>query len=1729
MDIFEFRDGLVNEYADYVRSFIRIRNGHIRTQVGKSLEGGRLWPEPLLQLNPSFQPAATIDELVDRKSLHPISRNVFRAGKSDAEPLGVGMTLYRHQVEALEIAQGGNDYVVTTGTGSGKSLTYIIPIVDHVLRNGSGNGVQAIIVYPMNALANSQEEELDKFLGHGFDTSPVSFRRYTGQESDEDKQAIIANPPDILLTNYVMLELMLTRAKEQALIRASEGLRFLVFDELHTYRGRQGADVAMLIRRVRERLGGSELQCIGTSATMSSEGTYLERQAKVAEVAGKIFGVNVQPEHVVGETLVRKTPEIDFSSPHNIERLSASVKRLLHAPATSYDELIEEPLSSWVETVFGITTEEESGRLIRATPRRIGGEDGAAVELSRITGIPQSECESSLKKLFRLATEVRNRPGGPSLFAFRLHQFISKGDAVYATLEDEPYVTLDKQQFAPATDREKSLLPLAFCRECGHEYYTVWKSENGENSRYIPRTLNDLKSGDEGLIAGFLYASNDRPWPEPNSEEEFDRLPDDWLEGDTGETKVRSHRRKEVPTAVQVGLDGAQSHTGKLYQFVPAPFRFCLSCGVSYPGRRGDFSKLNVFSSEGRATATTILSLAAVRRLMDSDLSNEARKLLSFTDNRQDAALQAGHFNDFVQVGMLRGALYKAVCVAGEAGLSYDTIAQSVLDNLGLDFEEYALNPTISLPNARRRVEEALRDLIQYRLYQDLKRGWRLNAPNLEQVGLLDIQYDGLHEFASDGGYWDESHDALRKADPEERYRISRVLLDHMRRSLAINAKALDVDFHDTLRQRSEQNLSGMWALNPREILERAAVVLPRKREERDSREWVHLSGMSGFGRFLRRDGTLFSLSTKPSVTETEEIIQSLLKTLQRGDFVHEGLSEKAGRGVPGYQLNASILRWTAGDGEQYHDPLIVVRPPEDESNANEFFQRFYREVAANLSGIRAAEHTAQVSVDERQDREKEFRSGELPVLYCSPTMELGVDIKSLNVVNMRNVPPTPANYAQRSGRAGRSGQPALVFTYSTASNSHDQYFFKRPEKMVAGVVEAPRIDLANEELVRAHVHSIWLGETGVDLEDSLAKIIDLNKPKLPLKPSVAEQTASPHAINRAAQRSQRVLESIREHLELAEWYHDEWLNETVKGAGARLDRGANRWRELYLAAVSQMERQHKIQMDPSTTPGRRAQAERLYREARMQRDLLTQSDGAKGTDFFSYRYFASEGFLPGYSFPRLPLSAYIPGQRRKWDDHEYVSRPRFLAVSEFGPNSVIYHNGAKYMVNAVILTADPEGKEGVTRSAAKRCENCGYLHPITGDANQEKCERCDAQLPHELKSLLRMQNVRTKRVERISSDEEERQRLGYELITSYRFAEERGRTLVRRGTVKVNGEEVAQLEYGPAATLWRINLGWRKRENKNDLGFALDTERGYWATDKAYREQDEVHLQEDDDPLSKSIEKVIPFVEDRRNSLVWRPLQQLDEVQLVSLQAALKRAIQVEYQLEDMELAAEPLPTERDRRAILFYEAAEGGAGVLESLAQDSGAVSRVARRALEITHFDPDSGDDLGMAPSSQERCEAACYDCLMSYGNQRDHLVLDRFEVRPLLQALANSVTEVSPGGISRREHLESLVKRCDSDLERKFLEFLEENKLRLPDEAQRTLGFDGLMTRADFYYRNPHAAVYIDGPHHDYSDRQEADGDLRRKLGELGVSVVRFRYNDDWNAIVEEYRHLFRGEA
>jgi hypothetical protein len=181
--------------------------------------------------------------------------------------------------------------------------------------------------------------------------------------------------------------------------------------------------------------------------------------------------------------------------------------------------------------------------------------------------------------------------------------------------------------------------------------------------------------------------------------------------------------------------------------------------------------------------------------------------------------------------------------------------------------------------------------------------------------------------------------------------------------------------------------------------------------------------------------------------------------------------------------------------------------------------------------------------------------------------------------------------------------------------------------------------------------------------------------------------------------------------------------------------------------------------------------------------------------------------------------------------------------------------------------------------------------------------------------------------------------------------------------------------------------------------------------------------------------------VEDTRNCLLIEPITRHDLRVMASLQAALKTAIQVSFQLEDNELAAEPLPNDNKRHLLLLYESAEGGAGVLRRLLDDPHAMANVARAALEICHFDPVTGTDQRHAPRAKEACEAACYDCLMSYYNQREHALLDRQLVRELLLQLVCAHTMSSPTPEPRATHLGHLLRQAGSELEWRWLHWLD----------------------------------------------------------------------------------------
>lgn len=1703
--MFTLQQRLVVDFRNFIESFLLVRDPAIKDFLIGELDRGALWPSPLLQLNPSFEPGPRVDDLVENGILEPKCGAIFRKDKSEKAPIGKSLTLYRHQVRAAECAKAGRNFVLTTGTGSGKSLCYILPIVDAILREGSGKGIRAVVVYPMNALANSQLGELEKYLGPRASKPLVTYARYTGQESNDEREEVVTNPPDILLTNFMMLELILTRPYERPLVKSMENLRFMVLDELHTYRGRQGADVALLVRRLREQCKAQKVQYIGTSATMATEGLAADRRRQVADVASNLFGADVSPDDVIGETLQRFAAKRDLASEAFRAELRASLDAPLPADLEGYRN---HPLSSWLEGVVGLETDDE-GTLVRGKPMPLCGPESVSNRLAAQLGLSEDHALKCIQRHLQWKPPADHEYKGCPV-VFRLHQFFSPGNGIFATLGsgEERFFSTDGMKSAP-DDPGRALLPLCFCRACGQHYYIVRQTvaEDGRTV-YVPRELRDAATS-ENDQPGFLYV------PPPGVQVDLNELiPEDWFERG-GSGKLLKEKRDLKPTLITIDPSGYA--TGEISAwFISQGLPFCMNkeCGISYEPRESIIQKLSVLGMQGRSTATTTLAISSLHHLRGiAELPDTARKILSFTDNRQDASLQAGHLNDFVQVGLVRAALCAAVRTAGESGLSHDQVALAVEKQLALLQEEYAAQPT-DLPKQIEQRLKALRDVLGYRIYVDLRRGWRVNFPNLEQVGLVRIEYPDLALICSGEKYWQGKHGALVAASPETRETICRELLDRMRRNLTINVDYLNAEYQEGMRQRSSQLLKEPWGLSSDESsnLRQASLAWLETTEASRDKGDLRLTPQGAFCRYLSKRSTWPNCDTQLNSKEAAAVAKDLIRVLVDTGMVRE---VPQGKGLTAYQLNAEVFVWLPAD------PAKREGAPR-----NTFFEHLYTEGAHRLRSVSAREHTAQVDSETRIRREKEFREGALPILFCSPTMELGVDIADLNVVNLRNVPPTPANYAQRSGRAGRSGQPALVYTYCTNGSQHDQHYFRRPEDMVAGAVAPPRIEIVNEDLIRAHVHALWLAEANISLESSMAdRVLDVagDNPTLALQQEIRDRLQDKSIRTRVASAARSLLEPLRDELEKSVWYTDRWLEDVIDQIPLSFESACERWRNLYRAARKQSQDSYKRSIDHSLSRAEQEAAQRLLQEAQHQMNLLV---GSKDTssDFYVYRYLASEGFLPGYNFPRLPISAYLP-QRRNGGGNQYLSRARFLAIAEFGPGAIIYHEGSRYLVARVMLGSSRSDSGGLSTLAAKLCGKCGAVHLGEQNVTTDLCEWCNTPLSGDdhLQDLLRLEGVSLRRRDRITCDEEERMRQGYDIRTGLRILGPGGKPqCLSAEAVSPDGHLLARLTYAPAATIVRINLGWRKRRQDARPGFLLDLDKGRWLNEEG---ANELMKEFGEVEGAKRVHRVIPYVEDRRNALLLEWTGELTDEEHASVQAALKSAIQTVYQLEESELAAEPLPSESERRSILFYEAAEGGAGVLHHLATNPGALRRVAMEALAICHYHPETLEDQRKHPRAREECSVACYDCLLSYYNQRDHLLLDRRQARDWLAALRDTVVTASPAPKSRSQHLEELMKRCESELERKWLTFLEQRKLNLPSHAQYRIA--ECNCRPDFAYLQggTRLAVYVDGPVHAYKERQARDAEQTACLESLGWIVQRFRVDDTWEDLVREFPSVY----
>ncbi|MEQ9186976.1 MAG: DEAD/DEAH box helicase [Cryomorphaceae bacterium] len=1714
MDAFKTHEKVISDYRSYLSSFLSIHDERIQGEVSKSLNDDGFLPEPLVQFNPSFETGKPLAEI---KGINPKLPNIFG-----------DYNLYRHQIEAIELGINGEGFIVTSGTGSGKSLTYLATIFNSILnRAARKKGVKAILVYPMNALINSQEEEIKKYAEKFGNADDITFGKYTGQESTADREAMKSEVPDIILTNYMMLELIMTRQGESWLRESiSNNLDFLVFDELHTYRGRQGSDVSLLIRRIKGLAEKRKVICIGTSATMASKGTPIDKKRSVAAVGNTIFGENFTEKNVVGEYLKHCTEG------RQIER-----EELIRAMKNGIDQNADEavfvshPMSNWLESEIALRLNEDV--LERGMPKRISQ---IAKELAGITDSDPDELRALITDLLkwteRLNEDLRKRNSRKTFLPFRFHQFISQTSVVSVTLEsrEDREITIKPGKYIKKNQRDMPLYPILFSRTSGYDFICVEKKV--DDNKLLPRnpddpieslTLKDAKGknlSEEDFKAGYIVFDDGEDFWDDNP---LEYVLDSWM--NTAQTELKPFYSFQVPQRIYFDSEGNYS-SSKIYPysgfFISAKLRIDPTAGIVYEDvKTSENTKLMRIGNEGRSTATTIISYSVIDSLFHQNEKVFDQKLLSFTDNRQDASLQAGHFNDFIATIRLRSALHHTLNKHPE-GLNVHNIVERLYETLSLDEDMYAKQKSENPKYPDVENTKALKSYLLLRVLQDLKRGWRYTLPNLEQTGLLRLKYNQLHQLKSDEEEF-EGIELLKAMPPDQREDCLTQVLNYFRTNLALDHRMLLDDrgeVENLLRNKLDEKK--LWSLDHNERVDspRYLTVFNPGRTQRG----IYTSSIgprSGLGKFLKRmhrEQGLIVPDTEGMIGLLEGLCEMLtgVGLLSRNDKIR---GDKTGSdGVKGYLLRTDCLTWLPGDGETVSvDQTRINSFREVNIKPNQYFQKLYKtEFTQYEKELEGREHTGQIGSEDRIERENHFREGKISAMFCSPTMELGIDIANLNIVHMRNVPPNPANYAQRSGRAGRSGQTAVVFTYCSSMSPHDQNYFKESETMVAGSVIPPRIDLLNEELIRSHFHAYILMELELGaLHTSVSTLVDLdNSKELPLLQSVHDQIENNLSLHKRKWTAhfKQYIEGILPELHEMWWYRDEWFAIQADAFLKNFDEAFSRWRNLYKSAKRLIEQARVVLDDPTviSSSEQNRDAKRQHNVGLVQIDLLKNDKGFSyggQSEFYVFRYLASEGFIPGYNFTRLPVRAFVGWKHQ--DQGEYISRPRSIALREFGPDNLIYHNGNRHRVTRMMMT----DAEALQRKI-KISDETGYafLDTEASTANNDPITRAELKGGNfEYRSkLIEMSEVEANPQMRISCEEEDRLSKGFEIDNYFNYAA--GIEQTKKSVVQSGGQPLLNLIYGPATNLIALNRQWRKSPSE---GFSIDKRNGKWLRQK--------DLENDENKANE--EKVMIFAQDTADTLYIQPLENLElsPDEIITLSYALKRGIEVLFQVEESEIGVSIIG-KKESPNVMIYESAQGSLGVLSLLSSEPTKLKELFKTSYRCMHFDPETREETDYGMSLPK----ATYEDLLSYYNQRHHEILDRHSIKAALEYLMDCDVSSSKNGKNRDEQYEDLLEAYDknSSTELKMLRYLYENCLALPDRAQ--VNVPEFYISADFVYDKDTGPVLIfcDGSVHDQANVQEDDRHKRELLVNKGYDIVEWHYMEPLEELVKRRKDVFR---
>ena len=1757
---------------------------------------------PYFSLSRSFRRGGRVEDLVREGVLHPHCARLV--------PFE---SVYGHQETAFRHIAAGRTTLVSTGTGSGKTECFTIPIISRCLQlrdQGAAPGIVAVIIYPMNALAEDQLGRLRETLAG----SGITFGMYVGKtpeakkdvggmrlaagSSNEDYRKAVElarlrgethaiHPPEervsreemreageqprILLTNVKQLELLLTRARDVELFDGAR-LDFLVVDEAHTFRGAAGAETACLIRRLKSFCARNAVPTtfVTTSATLAdpNEGPEAARQ-----FATRFFGVPAEmveliteeyepdlwaekryvvPPVLLGDAKVHLKNVLEFAEQGDAGGTTIGI---VYRTLTGGRSIVP---TRWRESLYEELAANELVYQIAEALQKPKPLLDLLGELEKKIGREVSEEEL----LAWLALGAAARKEGRPLLRPVVHAFVRGVEGAVVTFplgKDRPQLWLSAEDALEGQEKAE-LFPLSVtaCTTCGQHYFVHWVKDlqftgprpgggDAEGEARFWAALDEKHDGHRVVLLDRLIT------------EEADDAPADDEEGDKKKPK-RGRKAAQDGGGALAGLprscaqvwmcracgalhDAAQERCcgcgreGRMAALLavrqrdskPGYLTSCVSCGSLGRVRPGTYRE--------PARPVRALTVSDVHVLAQNMLQYAERpRLLVFADNRQDAAFQAGWMEDHSRRYRLRALMHRRLV---EGSVSVGDLTAHLDDALEADDDlSRSLAPEVWRVYRKEaegvRHQEERRRFLRIQVLRELTTGVKQRI-GLEPWGRLRVGYAGLSTDLAFVKEWAPRLDV----PPESLVDGIASLLDVTRRKSIL----LDRETHLFDKFRDDGDFLFQRGYVPKLPGVPRGLKLARGAEDEENRveQFLSLRGDTIARQAARRWGV--------APDDMDKFFDGLWRLLDEETKILAPVTLKGSRGTAlprcagVRQIDLDKLRlephrgvWRCQTCRRVH-----LRPtPHDACMAWRCGGTTAREEESpddydlmvldkDFVMLRPKEHSAQVPADERERIERQFKQDDdrVNTLVCTPTLELGVDIGSLDAVLMRNVPPLPANYWQRAGRAGRRHRMAVNVTYARSA-SHDRGYFRDPIRMLAGAVTPPRFNLKNGLMVAKHVHAAVLTVLyGLARDNSDLAAGDRRELAEALRVCLPTRVCdylfdasgyllpAPLAVDSLAEVVRKHQETILRPVMAA--FHLEWpagdaavvteevIRAYVLGIGEALT-GVILclWKRLAWA-LDQIKRLEERRRTRGTLePEEDALHRRCDRTVKRLKgvDLRRRRETEGYDDTNTYAVLASEGFLPGYGLDVGSVRATTllpPGGGLA--DFE-IPRPTSLALREYVPGNLIYANGNRFTPRYFHL--DPQGTREVVRMhvdvASEAVVEVGMgaqpqqLTAGLGALTIRAVPVCDVDLMH---------------MSQIADDEDFR----FQMPVSV-FAREQG----RHGEGRAFSWGPRQVHLRSAVHLRLVNVGEAKSTRDGRLGYPICLVCGQSRSPFAsQRDQDEFAKYHEENCRQK-VEATGFFADVVADALTLMTCLDRDEGYSVAEALRMGAANVLEMEIEDLQIVsvAQPGAPNVD---VLLYDPMPGGSGLLEQIVD---RWPEVVAAALELVENCPAA-------------CGSSCPDCLQTFRNAWTHRYLNRATAADRLKGWGDALTlSHSIPAKQAAASAEASGALPVNDAEQRLRDMLQRAGFA-PPVCQKpiSLGLPYGTTTPDFYYDPPNDSmegicIYLDGMSarlHGNPETAQRDGEIRGHLHDSGYEVftIPFGHLTDVEAM---RRHFFR---